>query len=76
MRTVANAVAMGTTTGMMVNKEIILENFWTTIHESTDAPLNTLMPEVFRKTSVWKRFPISKIQNWPVPELSTHQASV
>lgn len=27
MRTVANAVAMGTTTGMMVNKEIITENF-------------------------------------------------
>ena len=27
MRTVANAVAMGTTTGMMVNKEIILEKF-------------------------------------------------
>ena len=27
MRTVANAVAMGTTTGMMVNKEIILERF-------------------------------------------------
>jgi thioredoxin reductase len=27
MRTVANAIAMGTTTGMMVNKEIILEKF-------------------------------------------------
>lgn len=27
MRTVANAVAMGTTTGMMVNKEIITEDF-------------------------------------------------
>jgi len=27
VRTLANAVAMGTTTGMMVNKEIILENF-------------------------------------------------
>lgn len=27
IRTVANAVAMGTTTGMMVNKELILENF-------------------------------------------------
>ncbi len=27
MRTVANAVAMGTTTGMMVNKEIILDNW-------------------------------------------------
>lgn len=27
IRTVANAVAMGTTTGMMVNKELIFENF-------------------------------------------------
>ena len=27
MRTVANAVAMGTTAGMMVNKEIVLEGF-------------------------------------------------
>jgi hypothetical protein len=27
MRTVANAIAMGTTTGMMVNKEIVLEFF-------------------------------------------------
>jgi thioredoxin reductase len=27
MRTVANAVAMGTTAGMMVNKELIIENF-------------------------------------------------
>ncbi|MBA4056164.1 MAG: pyridine nucleotide-disulfide oxidoreductase, partial [Marivirga sp.] len=27
MRTVANAVAMGTTTGIMVNKEIVLEEF-------------------------------------------------
>jgi thioredoxin reductase len=27
MRTVANAVAMGTTTGIMVNKEIVLDNF-------------------------------------------------
>lgn len=27
MRTVANAVAMGTTTGMMVNREIVEEKF-------------------------------------------------
>jgi thioredoxin reductase len=27
MRTVANAVAMGTTAGMMVNKEIVFEEF-------------------------------------------------
>ena len=27
LRTVANAVAMGTTTGIMINKEIVIEKF-------------------------------------------------